>query len=362
MPPTTGHAPPQTPSQPHVVATRGAFVEATHPFSATFARFRPDCGRAEFANGAEVVDSVGAAFSSPWRSAAKPMQLEASLRCLPPALASEIAADASLLAIAAASHSAEPGHVEAVERLFAVLGVGPDDLFCGCHRPMNEAAADALLRAGRHFDVRHNNCSGKHAMMAAAARALGADADYRPADHPLQVQIAALIERLTNTPAISAGDGCGVPTFCVDTAAMARAYAALAGAMRDAPGELRGTIGWAMARQPWLTSGSERFDLLLAERATRPIVGKIGAMGVFCVAVPDLGVGVGVKIHSGSTLALPAAVEAVLERWIPGLLAPRPADWAPTTTLDVAGRIVGGHQVQGFDATALATERGEGVR
>jgi len=47
------------------------------------------------------------------------------------------------LAVACASHSGEPGHVETVTGMLARAGLGPDALRCGAHWPLNQAAAQA---------------------------------------------------------------------------------------------------------------------------------------------------------------------------------------------------------------------------
>ena len=51
------------------------------------------------------------------------------------------------------------------------------------------------------------------------------------------------------------------------------------------------TLGWAMARNPWWTSGDGRLDLDIAAGARVPLVGKIGAQGIFCLAIPHLRLG-----------------------------------------------------------------------
>ena len=72
------------------------------------------------------------------------------------------------LAVACASHSGDPVHVEAVRRLLAKAGLDESYLACGAHWPVSETAARELVRAGRRPQAIHNNCSGKHAGMLAA--------------------------------------------------------------------------------------------------------------------------------------------------------------------------------------------------
>lgn len=336
------HAPQAT-----VEVIRGAVVEAAHPFSAV--TWGPDA----------VAGRVGPPMQTPWRSAAKPWQLEASLLALAPAERDAMLANSRWLAIAAASHSATPAHVVLVEELGARFGVRPDDLRCGVHRPMDLDAADALLRGGEAFTCLHNNCSGKHTMMVAASRALGADADYLPEAHPLQRRIARLVaEVCAETPELSI-DGCGVPTFTVSLASMARSYQRLALAMADAPTSVRGRIGLAMAAHPEIVAGEGRLDVDLCRLATEPMAAKIGALGVFCIALPRRRLGFAVKVHSGSTEALPTAVVAALRALVPGVIPDALPGWRHDEIRNVAGRLVGSYRARNVDRLDPLVRRGQ---
>src|SRR5579862_6811451 len=65
------------------------------------------------------------------------------------------------LALACASHSGEPAHVEGVARMLAKAGLDPSALACGAHWPVAQSAAFALAQKGGPSAL-HNNCSGKH--------------------------------------------------------------------------------------------------------------------------------------------------------------------------------------------------------
>src|SRR5579862_5932150 len=85
------------------------------------------------------------------------------------------------IAIACASHRAEPAQLAAVRKLLARAGASVDDLECG----PQEGRPDGKLG---------HNCSGKHAGMLAACRANGWPFEgYRLPGHPLQQRIAELI-------------------------------------------------------------------------------------------------------------------------------------------------------------------------
>ncbi len=307
---------------------RGGLVETVHPVVAAVA------------DAEGVRWSVGGAFACFWRSSSKPMQLVSSLEQLP---ADTVAAltDAEL-AIGAASHGATPAHTALVESLLQRFGLSVDGLKCGTHWPSHEASARALARAGADATALHNNCSGKHTFMLAAATARGWDPDYRPADHPLQRVNAARMQEWCGCATPTAVDGCGVPTFHAPVDAMARAFARLAAEMRAPEAErgLAGRVGWAMHREPELTSSPKELDALLARALTEPATAKRGAEGLLCVALPDRGLGIAVKCLTGASVALGPALRAVLAEVAPGVL---PADVAlpGDQVKNVVGALVG---------------------
>jgi len=135
-------------------------------------------------------------------------------------------------------------------------------------------------------------------------------------------------------------DGCGVPTFHLTVAGMARAWSALAVAMADAPHSDLGRIGWAMAQHPDLVSGTDRIDAAIARAATESYVGKIGALGVFCIALPQRRMGIALKIESGDEGALACAVPAAIAQAAPGAIV-LPDDWPWNTVHNVVGAPVG---------------------
>lgn len=322
---------------PVVFQTRGTVVESRHAFSA--AAFAADAVDSD----AAPAWSTGAPVVTTWRSASKPFQLENSLR----ALGGDAAFDERQLAVGAASHSAEPVHLELVEGLLRGFGLDAGALLCGAHPPVHEPSAAAVLRGGGAFTALHNNCSGKHAFMLGACVARGWSLEYRPPTHPLQVANRARLEALCHGHAEICTDGCGVPTFAFPLTGLARAWATLAGAMATVAAggqDLLGRIGWAMARHPELTSGSERLDLQLVRGAAEPLAVKIGAQGLFCIAIPGRRLGLAVKVHSGVGEALPAAVAWTLDQVAPGAFTPAEG-WSLCRVRNVVGADVGEFRV-----------------
>lgn len=314
-----------------VLQSRGACIESRHPISAVAVR-----------DGA-VVWRAGDDVETTFRSASKPFQLACSLEAL-----GDPAVSVEELAVGAASHSAEPVHVALVEGVLERFGATPEGLRCGAHAPVHVPSAEAVIRAGGRYTDLHNNCSGKHAFMLSASIANGWDADYRPPSHPLQQRIRARLSSWMQCDPSIAVDGCGVPTFAQPLTAVARAWERVAVAMdavtrdtaSDAWEERLGRIGLAMAAHPELTSGTGRLDLDVVRASKEPIAVKIGAMGLFCMALPQRRTAVVVKVHSGVSEALPALVAWALGEAAPGAWS-APDGWEHVTVRNVVGREVG---------------------
>jgi L-asparaginase II len=200
------------------------------------------------------------------------------------------------LAIASASHRAEPAQIEAVRALLAKAPATEDDLECGDQegRP-----------PGRVF----HNCSGKHAGMLAACRANGWPTEgYRLPDHPMQQANAAdVIEaaRLEDRPP-TATDGCGVVTWALPLEQMALMFSRLE---RSPEGR---RVASAIRARPELIGGEGATDTELM-RSLEGLVAKGGAEGLLCISGPD-GLGVALKAADGNYRATRPAAAAFLDR------------------------------------------------
>ncbi len=236
-----------------------------------------------------------------FRSAAKPFQA---------VVAREHGAELSgeELAVACASHSAEPVHLALVRRILSGAGVAESALACPPDRPLGPDAADRVAAAGKGRPrAVYHNCSGKHAAMLAACAVQGWPlAGYHEPAHPLQQLNRAEVGAVTGEDPDPVGvDGCGVPTFSVTVAGMARAYARLA------VGDRYAEVRTAMHRYPMLTAGTGRPEARLA--AAFGFVAKGGTQGCLGVAVPGR-LGLAVKSADGSLAACVVAAAAALER------------------------------------------------
>ncbi|UIJ72801.1 asparaginase [Aurantimonas sp. HBX-1] len=224
------------------------------------------------------------------------------------------------LALACASHSGEDGHVRLAAAMLAKAGLDESSLECGCHWPFDAPVARELARRGETPTALHNNCSGKHAGFLCTAVHRGEDTKvYVGRDHPVQVRARAAIEDLVGqalTIDACGIDGCSIPTFAAPLKGFAHGFAKLVtgegiSPQRAAAG--RSLIDACMAH-PWEMSGTGRFCETLMTAAPGRVFAKTGAEGVFCGALPDLGLGFALKIDDGATRASEALAAAVIAR------------------------------------------------
>jgi L-asparaginase II len=287
---------------PLAAVTRGELVESVH--RGRLAVFDPRGGELEALGDPEAYVYL--------RSSAKPFQ------ALPLVLSG--AADAlgltdEELAVACASHNAEPPHLAAVRSILGKAGLSEDDLQNGAHPPMYEPAAAELVRKGEEPHPIHGNCSGKHAGMLAVCVHEGYETlDYREPGHPLQRRILGLIAEVCGIEedgVLVAGDNCGVPAFALPLRSFATGFARMATGeeLSDQVAEAALRIRDAMRAHPFMVAGTGRLDTELMERTHLLVKG--GAEAVLAVGNPG-GWGLALKVCDGSHRAVrPAALAAL---------------------------------------------------
>jgi L-asparaginase II len=214
-------------------------------------------------------------------------------------------------------------HVEAVRRLLAKAGLDESDLACGAHWPVSEKATRALMHGGQRPQAIHNNCSGKHAGMLAAAVHLGLDKrGYERPDHELQVLIAGIISETCGVrldPERAAVDGCSVPTWSLPLGALAQGFARL-GTKAGLPagrGQAVERLLRACFAAPVLMAGEGRFDTIAMRALAPELFVKGGAEGVHCAALPGLGLGIALKVDDGAKRGAEHAMSEVLAALLP---------------------------------------------
>jgi L-asparaginase II len=222
------------------------------------------------------------------------------------------------IALACASHSGEAMHTEAVAAWLKRIGLSESDLACGPQTPRYEPTFRALAAAGESPCRLHNNCSGKHAGFLTLAKHLGAPTTgYAALNHPVQQAMLKTVSRLSGIQNPAHGiDGCAAPNFALPLAAFAKALAMIAG--KKTPGAAR--ILSAMPAYPELVSGTDRFDAKLMQAGAGRVAVKMGAEGVYAAMLPELGLGIAIKIDDGAVRGAEVAVAAILEKLgaIPG--------------------------------------------
>ncbi len=227
------------------------------------------------------------------------------------------------LAVACASHSGDRVHVEAVRSLLAKAGLDESYLACGAHGPVSDAAFRGLARGGLRPLPIHNNCSGKHAGMLAASVHLGFDPrGYERPHHPLQVMIAGIISETCGVELSrddTGVDGCSVPTWALPLGALARGFARFGTGMGLPSTRARAAerLRRACFARPVLVAGEGRFDTIAMRALAPALFVKGGAEGVHCAALPELGLGIALKIDDGAKRGAERALAEVLAALIP---------------------------------------------
>jgi L-asparaginase II len=288
-----------------VEVTRGGIVESQH-------------------RGAIAVCDAAGRVAATWGDVSRavfPRSAFKSLQALP--LVETGAADAFRLtgehiALACASHSSEPMHVERVEAWLGKIDCHESDLACGPHLPFHEPTAHAMLRSGERPCKLHNNCSGKHTGFLTVARHLKiATEGYERPDHPVQVLVRGAVASLCGVDAnrMPAGiDGCAAPNYAIPLTNLAMGMARLGDTSKldatRATAAKRIVAAWKA--YPLLVSGTGRACADLMEAAKGRAVVKTGAEAVFMAVLPEQGLGVALKIDDGTTRAAETAMAKIL--------------------------------------------------
>ncbi|RKR12579.1 asparaginase [Arthrobacter oryzae] len=283
---------------PLAVQTRDGVVESVHYGSAI----------ATGADGSTLLAAGEPLAPFYPRSALKPLQAVAMVRAgldLPD----------ELLALAAASHSGAAAHRDGARRILDLHGLTPGDLENSTDLPYGARERGEWLGGGGEATQLAQNCSGKHAAMAATCVINGWPVrGYLNPGHPLQQLVARTVTELTGEePERTSTDGCGTPLFALTLRGMARAFGKLA-AVAESGKSAEAAVAGAMRRHPYMVAGEDR-DVTALMRLVPGLLAKDGFEGVQLVGLPD-GRGVAVKISDGGDRArMPATVRllAVLD-------------------------------------------------
>lgn len=228
------------------------------------------------------------------------------------------------LALACASHGGEAGHVATAAAMLAKAGLDAQVLECGAHWPYHEAASRSLARAGGTPSALHNNCSGKHAGFVCLGCAMhgGGDArgflrGYVGPQHAVMREVGAALQAATGfdlAATARATDGCSIPTYAIPLRQLALAFARVATGLGLAPAHARAAqrLRRAVAAAPQMVGGQGRLDTRLMQHFGERLCCKVGAEGVYCAALPTLGLGLAIKIDDGNNARAAEVVLAAL--------------------------------------------------
>jgi L-asparaginase II len=205
-----------------------------------------------------------------------------------------------------------------------------------------------MLKAGEEPNRAFNNCSGKHAGFLTTALHLGEKTKgYVEFEHAVQQRLLGLLEQMSACDLGEAPrgiDGCGIPVIAMPLANTAFAFAQMADP-HHLPEERAAAchrILAAMMEEPFMVAGTDRYCTRLMSAIPGKAAVKTGAEGVYCAAVPSLGLGICIKAEDGAGRAAEVALAQVLRHLgiitddeaaaHPELLAPEVRNWAGTLT------------------------------
>lgn len=251
------------------------------------------------------------------RSAIKALQ---ALPLVESGAADHFALSDAELALACSSHNAEIKHCDTVSNWLSKVGLNGDALECGAHEPLHQPSALALHLQKMPSARIHNNCSGKHSGMLTTAVHLGEKtAGYIDRDHPVQQRWIDAVGEMAGIDLHRLPwnyDGCGIPVIALPLQATATAFARFATPdhLSQTRAEAIDRLAGAIASNPFMVAGSGRLCTEIMALTGRRILVKTGADGVYTAAIPDLNLGIALKIEDGQTIAAEVAMVGVLAK------------------------------------------------
>jgi L-asparaginase II len=147
----------------------------------------------------------------------------------------------------------------------------------------------------------YHPCSGKHAAILRGCQIRGwSRVGYTWPHHPFHQSFLEVMRRALGeswSPAVTAKDGCGLPTVSMTVTELAQTYASLA-VQKD-----EDWIWQAMVEKPDLVGGFNRLDSTILKSCGGQVIAKEGADGLLGLAIrhpefPD-GLGIVIKIAHG---------------------------------------------------------------
>jgi L-asparaginase II len=252
-----------------------------------------------------------------FRSSAKPVQ---ALQVILSGAAGHFKLSDQEIAIMCASHYGEPEHINTVLSIMRKTGLSLTDFRCGEATSINRKISLQMAKKGITGSELISDCSGKHSGMLAVCKFKNYSmSDYLDKNHPVQLENLRLISLFAETPIedISLGiDGCSVPVFALTLKEMATAYLNLVN-----PSKFEENIQSAchrifdsMNNYPFMISGTDGFCTALMKATKGRLIGKIGAEGVYCIALKNEKIAIALKIEDGLLQVVPPVAMHTLKQ------------------------------------------------
>lgn len=224
------------------------------------------------------------------------------------------------IALMCASHYGEDMHREVLEKILNKIGLSMDSLLCKGSYSISEEYKKFQIANHIELTPGNSDCSGKHSGMLASCLAKGYSIEnYNLPDHPIQQDIKKVIADLCeiDEEKIVIGiDGCGVPVHGMPIYNAAFAFSKFACTDGLTP-ELKDScdrIFKSINNAPEMIAGTNGFCTDLVKNTNGKLIGKLGADGVYCLAIKGIDVGIAIKIEDGNySRVIPPVVMRCLE-------------------------------------------------
>ncbi len=140
--------------------------------------------------------------------------------------------------------------------------------------------------------------------------------------HGVQREVRTVLESLTGAAhAVDhcGTDGCSIPTFAVPLKAIALGFAKFASGNGLEPERQKAAkrLYSACVENPWYVAGTDRSCTSVMQAGKGRVLVKTGAEGVYCAAIPELGLGVAIKCDDGTTRAADTIIATVIANLLP---------------------------------------------
>ncbi len=222
------------------------------------------------------------------------------------------------LALACGSHGGEPDHIDLLETMLSRAGLTNEALECGAHWPGVAEATHGLAGKGAMPSALHNNCSGKHTgFLCTCVHRDIEPKGYVNRDHAIQREVIAALEQVTgavHAAELCGTEGCSIPTHAVPLRNLASGFARMAtgNGLSRLRTEAARRLFRACMSEPFYADGTKQPCTELLEAGAGEIFAKDGAEGVYCGAIPALGLGIAIKCDDGAMRAATSVFAAVV--------------------------------------------------